>query len=233
MLNILTYNIQYGKRIPSIIKWIKDMSQLPDIICFQEFPEDEINIFIKKIIQKKYNYQFTQSLKKKNKFYGQLTLYDSIKLKVKENKSIDLKKSFIEKIFSPNNISRKALITSFEYERNLLVLINAHLTAFHFNSIRRSQILRIIDSLDKNLEKVPHIFLGDLNYSSLIRRKKLLNLMYKYGFYNAYKLKTHRLLFLNHQLDYVFYKGCIVINPEVIRLKYSDHFAVCFKTQIN
>jgi len=233
MLNILTYNIQYGKRTSSIIKWIKNLPQIPDIICFQEFPKKEIEIFIKKIKKKNYKYQYTESLRKKNETYGQLTLYDSIKLKVKENKTIDLKKSFIEKIFSPNTISRKALITSFEYDGKLFILINAHLTAFHFNSIKRSQILKIIDSLDKNLEKIPHIFLGDLNYSSLIRRKKLLNLMYKYGFYNAYKLKTHRLFFLNHQLDYVFYKGCIIINPVVIRLKYSDHFAVSFKTQIN
>ncbi|MDO8610131.1 MAG: hypothetical protein Q7R95_06260, partial [bacterium] len=127
MLSVLTYNIQYGKKLTSIIQWINYLPKLPDIICFQEFPEKRIKQFIQEIKNKKYKNQFTQSLKKKNNTYGQLTIYDSIKLKVKENKSIELNKSFIERIFSPNTINRKALITSFEYHDKIFVLINVHL----------------------------------------------------------------------------------------------------------
>lgn len=230
MLAIITYNVQLGKKIPSIIKLINNLSQ-SDILCFQEFPEKSIND-LNDNIGRNYKYQYVSSLRKGGHAYGQLTLYNSKKLVARENKLVNLQKSFFEKLFFPNSINRKALITTFEINSKQFILVNVHLTAFHFNALRRSQIKDVINSLKDQPKDVPQIFLGDLNYSSLIRRKKLLDLMLGFGFQNAYKLKTHRLFLIKHQLDYVFYKNCLVINPEVLKIEYSDHYAVRFKTQL-
>jgi endonuclease/exonuclease/phosphatase family metal-dependent hydrolase len=238
MLSCLTYNIQFGKKLPFIIQWMNSLEKLPDILCFQECPEEERFPTSSRLLSglrgasKNYDLRFVQSLNTKRKSYGQLTLYDKTKLKVTNNSFVDLEKTLIEKIFSPNKINRKVLITSFIYKSKPLIVINSHLTSIHLNKIRRTQIVKIIDSLDKKLNTVATLFLGDLNYSSLLRQRKLLSLMGKYGYINGFSLKTHKLFFLRHQLDYVFFKNCRVVNPEVVKINYSDHYPIKFSLSI-
>lgn len=232
MFSVLTYNIQFGNKLPQITQWLNTLLKLPNILCFQEFPEKKIDKILQEIREKKYDSRFVQNLNKKGKMYGQLTLYDKTKLKITNNSFVDLEKTFIEKIFSPNKLNRKALITSFIYKNKPILIINAHLTSIHLNKIRRKQITKIIDSIDGKLNTVSQIFLGDLNYSSLVRQRRLLDLMKKYGFENGFSFKTHKLFFLRHQLDYVFYKNCRVIQPEVVKINYSDHYPIQFSIEI-
>lgn len=234
MLSVLTYNIQYGRKLSSIIQWLNSLEKLPDILCFQEFPDPTSLRLLLGLrgARENYDLRFVQSLIKKRKFYGQLTLYNKKILTLIKHTDVHLGNSKLEKILSFQSKGRNALITSFRYKNKVFELINAHLTAFHLNETRRRQILMIMDSIKEGTEKIPTIFLGDLNYSSLLRQSKLIDLMKKYGLENAFSLKTHKLFFLRHQLDYVFYKNCQIVNPEVIKINYSDHYPVQFQLKL-
>jgi len=92
------------------------------------------------------------------------------------------------------------------------------------------QLSKIVNRL-KNIvpsQKSPIIVLGDFNYSSLSRRKKLIQFMANNGYLNAYKKHTHRLFYLKHQLDYVFYKYCYIDRIDVQKLPFSDHSYIKF-----
>ena len=42
MLKIITYNIAEGKNLPKIYDWIESEQNNTNIICFQEFPEKDL-----------------------------------------------------------------------------------------------------------------------------------------------------------------------------------------------
>lgn len=239
MISLLIYNIEMGRQLPKILQWIESLGQLPEIICFQEFPEVQIESFIKSFDHGNYQHQYAPSFQKRHHTYGQLTLYPVSW--VNQKQMISLKKSFLidlglstgEKILFRNKGNRSSLITVFTYKRKSFAIANSHLTLLHVNKKRRMQLQIIMEKLEKNLSSsLPQIILGDFNYSSLIRQKKLIQFMEKNQFRNAYKLKTHRILFFHHQLDYVFYKNCTVKDAVVTKLRFSDHYPVQFKLEI-
>lgn len=43
MHELLSYNTQYGKRLDEINGWVERLPQQPDIICYQEYPEDKVD----------------------------------------------------------------------------------------------------------------------------------------------------------------------------------------------
>lgn len=233
MISLLTYNIEMGRQLPKILQWIELLSQLPEIICFQEFPEMQIESFIKGFTHGNYQYKYAPSFQKTHHMFGQLTLYKKKIISLKKSFLIDLGLSAGEKILFRNKGNRSSLITVFRYKRKSFVIANSHLTLLHVNKKRRMELQLIIEKLEKNLSSsLPKIILGDFNYSSLIRQKKLIQFMEKNQFLNAYKLKTHRILFFHHQLDYVFYKNCTVKDAVVTKLRFSDHYPVQFKLKI-
>ncbi len=230
MLRVITYNIHYGEKLSQIITWINENTKF-DIICFQEFPKSKLDSFIKEINKiGSYNFKFTTGFVREHGTYGELTLFENKKIKILGEEVIKLGSSIVERRIHKDKLGRSSLVTTFEYGSKKFIVVNSHLACLSFNGFRMKQISKIMNRLDEisPSKESPVIVLGDFNYSSLSRRRKLIQYMADRGFLNAYKKHTHRLFYLKHQLDYVFYKNCYIDRVAVNKLAFSDHSCITF-----
>lgn len=236
MFTLLSYNIYLGKKLKAVLDWISAMEKkhcTNDIICFQEFPYDKVSSFIssRKI---KTGYCFAPSIYGKKKVYGQLTIFNKNKLELIKSAELPLGSSRIEKkvvqLFK-HATKRKSLLTLFETNTHTqLMVANTHLTSVAFNGHRRNQLEKIC----REIQNSPHaLIVGDLNYTSVLPRFSLTRLIKKYQFEDATKkLKTHRILFMKHQLDYIFAKA-VNVGPVITeQLPFSDHYPLMAKFEI-
>jgi len=230
MLTVLSYNVEYGTKIKEIYNWILESKEKPQIICFQEFPEKEVENLKKNKIFKNQNIFFAKGLSKKDDFFGELTIIDSSAVKLTEVKYLDFGPDHIESIFKRKIIKRSAIIIEFEINGKTIELANVHLTPASLHSKRRKQLVKVIQETSSETA----IIVGDFNYSSLLNKKGLISFMEKYDYdlagenliTNKYKYK------IPQQLDYVFYKKLIHNKTEVFDLPYSDHFPVLSQFKI-
>jgi endonuclease/exonuclease/phosphatase family metal-dependent hydrolase len=196
----------------------------------QEFPLAELEAFLH-VIKKTYDYRFSQAFILKEKQYGQLTLFNKKKLQLLDGKTITLGPSIWER--TKKRGERSSLITRFKYGEKEFLLANTHLICRALNNYRLIQLEKIIAYLKKTSDaSLPVLLVGDLNYSSLVRQKKLLQFMERHDFINAYKTNTFKVLFFRYQLDYVFYKNCNITDISVSPLQYSDHFPIEFNLSL-
>lgn len=237
-LSILAYNIHYGKKIELIQKWLLKKKRF-DIICLQEFPLKSGSKFLKLFEENGYKYAFAPSFIRRKTQYGELTLYDYKKIKHIESHVIKLGTSLFEDRFLENRFrktkgQKSSLLTLFKYKNKKLVIANSHLLCFALNSRRLNQLNKILDNVKKIGDHTEYssVILGDFNYSSILRQKKLIDFMDKHNYYNAYKTHTHKFVIVKQQLDYVFYNNCKINNIRVDRLKFSDHYPVQFIIQL-
>jgi endonuclease/exonuclease/phosphatase family metal-dependent hydrolase len=224
MLTILSYNVEFGNKINEIYKWISDLKEKPQIICFQEFPEDEVEKLNNKKIFNNQNIFFAKGLSTKEKYYGEITIIDASKIKFFESKYLDFGPDHLESIFRRRIIKRSALVIEFKINNEIYSLANIHLTPASFHGKRRKQLTKVIEETKTSKA----IIVGDFNYSSLLNKKGLISFMNKYNYdlagehmiTNKFKYK------IPQQLDYVFYKNMNHNKTEVFDLPYSDHFPV-------
>ncbi len=111
-IQILSYNIQFGKHVDRIIDWVNRQSQF-DIYCFQEFPQEKILESVTVLGRLPYGYKFTASIKKRGKIYGQLTLYRKDHMKLMRTSVISLGINKLERSIIKNTIPRSCLLTTF------------------------------------------------------------------------------------------------------------------------
>ena len=224
MFSIFTYNVEFGNKIYEIYDWLKSLDEKPQIICFQEFPEKEINNLGKNKIFKKQVFSFAPGVSNKKHIFGELTIFDLSKINKIEDKYLDFGIDKIESIYKRKYIERSALLTSFKISNKIISVANIHLTPVSLHGKRKKQLLKVI----QNTQNKKSIILGDFNYSSLLGRRGLISFMESHGYdlageksvTNKYKNK------IPQQLDYVFYKGLTSIKATVIPLPYSDHYPV-------
>ena len=237
MLSILAYNIRFGRKLGRIEKWLIKHPAKFDVICLQEFPFTEDSEFLKTFKKRGYDYKFAPSSYLTKIFlrvhgqHGELTLYKKSKLELLDNHIIKLGANFLEKRFRVQG-EKTSLLTVFKYNGHKIVLANSQLVCYAPNSRRLNQIAKIlkkVKSLGDN-SKFSTVILGDFNYTSRIRQRKLIEFMADNDLTNAYKAHTHKYLFIPQQIDYVFYHGCKVENVKIgKRIKYSDHSPVWFE----
>ncbi len=236
MLSVLAYNIHFGKKLKLIEKWLLKRPTKFDIICLQEFPFSKDSSFLQTFQKQGYGFKFapssflTKPFLGNSDLYGELTLYNSKKVKLINHKVAKLGANFLEKRFRVQG-EKTSLMTLFKYKNKKIVMANSQLVCYTLNSRRINQISKII----KNVKAMGNhhsgsstVILGDFNYTSRIRQKKLIEFMTKNDLLNAYTTNTHKFFFVTQQLDYVFYNGCVVKNATVGKVKYSDHFPVWF-----
>lgn len=239
MLSVLMYNIHYGKKLTQISQWLATAKKDVDIICLQEFPIKYIHLILNTLNKPFFDYQFALGFTRGKNKYGQLTLFNKEKLKLEQAKVIELGESFWEKRlhFRSDNVQRSSLITIFSESSisnaagpKKFLIANTHLVCLALNSKRKRQLETIIDEVNIMEESthIPKVLLGDFNYSSRFRQRKLLEFMGKHNFINAYTKDTHRLFLLKHQLDYVFYNKCKIEDVRVSKEKFSDHHVIEF-----
>lgn len=233
-LSVLAYNIHFGQKLVLIQDWILSSTDKFDLICFQEFPFEKKSKFLKIFEEHGYGYAFAPSFIRKNKQHGELTLYKKDKIKIIDFKVISLGTNLLEKRFYKKNGEKSALLTLIQHNNKKIILANSHLFSFALNSHRIKQLIKILSEIKaiSNEKDLPSIVLGDFNYTSIIRQKKLIDFMKSHKFVNAYKTHTHKLFFLGQQLDYVFYNNCAIKKIVIDRIKYSDHYPVQFKIEL-
>lgn len=234
MLSGLTYNIYFGHNLDKIVAWLNTFKNPFDILCFQEFPEAKIEYFQQALKPFPYDFSFASNFVFKNESYGELTLVRKEKLTLEEHFVVSLGTNIIEERIVRLLSHRTALVTQLCYRNQPFLLSNTHLIAFAMNKQRRDQLRTLFGEIttDGKID-IPAVILGDMNYSSLLSRTALFELIEDEGFANAYKEDTHRFLSIKpHQLDYIFYKQCKIENVRVFNLPYSDHFPVSFTIKL-
>lgn len=236
MFFLISYNILFGKNLDKIIDWLvhfEKNNEFVDIFCFQEFPEKKITYFLEKLKKNNhFNYQFIPTIHSNNKEFGQLTIFNSQKMQLITHKNIPLAGSRLEKhvlkLFKKTT-NRNSLLTVFESKNNKkqFLVANIHLTCISLNHHRIDQLLKIL----KEIAQFKSVLLvGDFNYTSLLPRISLFNLMKKNQFENATKkMETHRLLFLRQQVDYIFYRNIRLCGVGIKKIKFSDHYPIFAK----
>lgn len=235
MLSILAYNIHFGKKLALIEKWLLKNPARFDLVCLQEFPFDENSSLLTTFKKHGFDYRFapssflTKPFLKKQK-YGELTLFKKNKLQFLDSYVIKLGANFLEKRFRIDG-QKTSLLTVFKHKHKKLVIANSQLVCYAPNSRRINQIAKIIKKVEAlgDHSAFSTVILGDFNYTSRIRQKRLIEFMAKNDLVNAYKAHTHKYFFIPQQIDYVFYNGCRVENVKIgKRIKYSDHSPVWF-----
>ena len=236
MISVLAYNIHFGKKLDLIEKWLSKNPSRFDVICLQEFPFSKDSPFLQTFKKHGFDYNFAPSSYLTKIFlggaehYGELTLYRKNKLKLLDYQTIKLGANFLEKRFRVDG-EKTSLLTIFKNRNRKVVIANSQLVCYAPNSRRINQISKILKRV-KSLgdhSAFSTVILGDFNYTSRIRQKKLIEFMAKNDLVNAYKAHTHKYFFIPQQIDYVFYNGCLVKNVKIgKRIKYSDHSPVWF-----
>jgi len=237
MISVLAYNIRFGKKLKLIEKWLLKNPTKFDVICLQEFPFTENSSFLETFKKNGYNYKFAPSSYLTKIFFGahgqhgELTLFKKSQLELLNSYVIKLGANFLEKRFRVQG-EKTSLLTIFKHKNKKIVVSNSQLVCYAPNSRRINQITKILKKV-KTIDDdsaFSTVILGDFNYTSRIRQKKLIEFMEKNELTNAYKAHTHKYFFIPQQIDYVFYNNCKIENIKIDKkIKYSDHSPVTFE----
>lgn len=235
MIDLISYNIEWGKKLEEAGEWIMGLTPKPDIFCLQEIPNRRLTSFKKVLEARGYSYKFAPSFTKKGVTYGQLTAYKKARINLVFSQIVDLGTSLISRIISGHNSKWRSLITVLQVEKKNFIVVNVHLLPHALNGRRRKQLELAIEALKLlNFLNIPTLIVGDYNYSSLTGRKGLVRFMAKHGFKSAHRKKmiTHKKWRIKHQTDYVFTKNCKVKSIKSDTIKFSDHFPILVKFNV-
>lgn len=234
MLKVLSYNIEWGKKLPQLSEWMMALSEKPDIICFQEMPYKKIASLNKTFEENGYAYKYAPSYTKNDNTYGELTAYKKSEIILDFSKVVELGSSIVAKLISRHNSRYTSLLTVFKYKKKNFIIINLHLLPHGLNGRRRKQLGMAIEALTLlRYVNMPSLIMGDYNYSSLTGRGGLIKFMASHGFkIGGKKVNTHRKWRISHQLDYVFYRNCDIKNLETENVKFSDHYPFFFDLEL-
>lgn len=230
MLEILSYNVQYGRDLERIIKWIKKAKNSPDIVCLQEFPLNRLDDLSLILRDTTYAFKFAPSFIRNKIRYGELTAFNSDKVRLVGTRIIDLGYSKLDNFIFRYKSFRSSLITDFVHKKRKFTVINVHLPWLGLQRKRKKHLKIIIERLNN---KMPTIIIGDYNYSSLFGTKGLVKFMRTHNFHMAgEKLITHKLWKIPQQVDYAFYRDLKINTIKVEKVKYSDHYPILIELAV-
>lgn len=215
-LKIVSFNIQYGKNIEYVAQWVS--LEQPDIVCFQEYPEDHLSSFAPE-----YNEIFASSFNKGSRTFGELIIYKP-ELILQTAYGVDL--GMKNKTLLSSAVGRRsALAASFETEIGNLILANVHLEWLARSQYKLAQLGKVLASIDAAFpnSQDPTIIVGDYNFSNVFSGKGLEDFARVNGYSMGPALITHRFFGVRHQVDYVMYKNCKVENVRAEKTSDSDH----------
>lgn len=211
------------------------LSPKPDIICLQEIPKDKVSSFGKILEKRGYDYKYAPAYTDHDITYGELTAYNNKKIVLMFSKVVELGSSIVARLISQHNARYTSLLTVFRHGKQTFIIINIHLLPFHLHRKRRKQLGIAIEALTLlKYVNLPSLIIGDYNYTSLLGTGGLIKFMGKHGFKIGGKKKviTHRKWRINHQTDYVFYKGCKIKGLKSERVAFSDHYPMFFNLDL-
>ncbi len=221
VLEIVSYNIQYGKNIKNVEQWVGIKE--PDIVNFQEYPEDELCRFAPQ-----YNEIFAGSFNKGSRTFGELIIYKpELVLQTAYGINLGAKN---KNLLSSAVGRRSALVASFQTETGKLVLANIHLEWLARARYKLAQLGKVFASIDDAFPDpdVSVVVVGDCNFSNIFSGNDLEVYANQRGYAMGPRTNTHRLFGVHHQVDYVMYKGCRVERVRAENTTDSDHRPVLF-----
>ena len=251
--SLLTYNVLFNKAFTQLEKMLHEYS--PDVLCLQEVDTSEVNL----AKLGKFGYKladYSNSFIKFGRIYGIATYFNLKKLRLVKTDSFNLPKTLLEilsaivKILKGGNKPRTILRTDFLLagKNEIITIYNIHLSLSGINRTRTKQIEKALNH-DIQDKKQPVIITGDFNYFPY-RRKKLENLMTKYGFREATKKIGYTIRYPDRKfakysfiqalaskiirryfngrlkVDYTFYKNLRSVKTERIEKEFSDHYPI-------
>jgi endonuclease/exonuclease/phosphatase (EEP) superfamily protein YafD len=222
MIRVISYNVLFGRRSKKIFPWLAKQTNV-DIICLQEFPERKIEACMDMLPG--YKWVFAPSMRIFKKVYGELTLYRTDRVTLKNTHVIDLGPNRIEKAILRTHLPRTALLTEFVYKRKRFILVNLQLVSLASNKLRYGQIQLILAAV--KTYRIPICLIGDFNIPSLRAKNKLIAYMKLHRFTMPQKrTPTYRIAFIKYQLDYAFARNGKITTFEMERIRFSDHYPV-------
>lgn len=228
-LELLSYNIEFGKKFDDVITWITSAQLSPDVFCFQEFPETKIPFFKNFLSERGYHYAYTPAIALRGIQLGELTAHKTAALELRTSKGLMLGRYVWERGRRMIDGERSSLLTAYSYQNADFAIANVHLSNLSPHSMRFKQLAMVIGELKQLSENA--LIMGDFNYTSLFGVKRLIKFMQSYGYTCVgERMITHRLY--NHipqQLDYVFQKGFTPQGIEVLKVPHSDHLPLSMK----
>ncbi|MCX7881192.1 MAG: endonuclease/exonuclease/phosphatase family protein [Patescibacteria group bacterium] len=261
--SLLTFNILFNKGFYELKEIIKKYK--PDIICVQEINTKDDNL--KQIEEINHNYQladFSNYSLKYGNIFGMVTYYKKNKFIFNTSEKIPLNKTFLDNfvmlinLIKDKNLGRSFLKTEFieKKSRKKIIIYNTHLTVFTSNKGRIKYLNKVLKNLKTNDKKTSFIFAGDFNYLPY-NRKKLENMMKKFGFKEATKNINYTIEYARNvknfyestltriivkifskfftdklKIDYIFYKNLFLKNIKKINVNSSDHYPLLVEFEL-
>lgn len=229
-LEVLSYNIEFGRKFEDVVDWIRTAELSPDIFCFQEFPQERIPFFESFLYERGYGFVFTPSITLRGIPLGELTAHKLSQFRLVGHKELELGIYAWEKQRRVVKGQRSALITAYRYGEDAFFSVgNVHLSNFSPNAMRYKQLQMVIEEMRQFCED--GVIVGDFNYTSLLGVRKLFEFMDTFGFTCVgERMITHKLFKrIPQQLDYVFQKGLVPENIAVLKVPHSDHLPISVK----
>jgi endonuclease/exonuclease/phosphatase family metal-dependent hydrolase len=224
MFSILTYNVEFGQQLKDILPWLLNIEPLPEILCFQEFPEHKIPLLHKTLDFLGYDAYFTSAFVYKKHTYGELIAFRKKIFHYISHRRVELGPQVWENRAFDIDSNRSALVVEVRFDEHILDIVNLHIPWLGSNSFRLKLLTKVVSGLSPDHKT---IIVGDFNYTSLWGKQKLIQFMKKHDLTLANDgMLTHEYLGIFHQLDYVFYHKLLKETSEVFRVPYSDHFPV-------
>lgn len=227
ILEMISYNIQYGRALEDAAAWVTGKS--PDIFCLQEFPESEIGRF-----NPGYQQLFASSFNKKGRVYGELLAFKNT-IQLVSAFGVDLGVKHPIPLISSSSGRRTALIANLETPIGNIVVGNIHLEWLARSEYKIHQLERVLAAINQAYpdSESPIILAGDYNYSGLFSGNGLRRYAGRSGYEISGDLNTHRFFGLEHQVDYVLYRSCLVKDIRIEEVNYSDHKPLLFTVSRN
>lgn len=225
---LMTYNVNYGRKVPEIIEWLGSISidRRPNIACFQEMPDPYVHHFAGKLEQIGYSLSFASAIEKHGEIFGQLTAV-GLGGKITRTDTVDFGFNKWERIYpgiKGRSGRRAALVTDVQFGDRLHQIVNIHQPLIASDSERFNNILQVEKSLTPD---IPAIIAGDQNSTGFLRiihKGWLRDQMAELGFRDSgNKEPTFGWGGIRWIVDYVAARDCKLKNPRVERIGLSDH----------
>lgn len=172
-ISLLTYNILGGMGLPILLEELSSLSEKPDLVCLQEFPQaGETRERLESYFQADYGSVPSFSFFLAERTLGVCTLYKKTLFRLLEKKVIEVPPSKLKPIergallsaaTNPEAWLHCALLTRFEIDQRMVSLINVHLPWEGFGESKRRQIRAVLDRLPEKSPDTPTLIGGDFN----------------------------------------------------------------------
>ncbi|OGK13716.1 hypothetical protein A3C98_04735 [Candidatus Roizmanbacteria bacterium RIFCSPHIGHO2_02_FULL_37_15] len=251
--SLLTYNVLFNKAFIELEQIL--YQDKPEILCLQEVEASEKNL----ARLNKFGYRladYSNSFIKFGKIFAVATYFNAEKLKLVKTDSFSLPKSIYEmfiavlNIIKGKNTPRTILRTDFLLTKNKkrVAIYNIHLTVEGINRTRTNQLQTILNHTIKDT-KLPIVLTGDFNYFPY-RRKRLENLLLRYGFKEATNKISYTIRYPDRsftrasfvqelvykivrkyfngrlKVDYTFFKNIKLVGSKRVEKEFSDHYPI-------